>query len=176
MRQGRFSRRRVVDAAAGLAGAALPVIAYAAYLWNVKGTPFYFFTDQREGWYREFTGPLTSFTETWRLAFNAQAPTNWIFSWRMELLAAAVGIGFFVWTLVRREWGYAAYIGATMGALMTSTWYFSIPRMLLSLFPIYLLMASWTLRDDRRHEYLLAVTAVLAALGAVVFTRGAWFF
>ncbi len=176
VRQNDWTRKKVLAASAGIGAAALPVIAYALYLWNVKGDPFYFFIDQREGWYREFTGPISSLTKTWELAFGDIGPTNWLFSWRIELVAAAIGVGFVAWALKRREWGYAAFMGATMGALMTSTWYFSIPRMMLSLFPIYLLMAGWSMRRDSRHEYLLAATAVLAALGVVVFTRGAWYF
>ncbi len=176
VRQSDWSRKKVLAAGAGLGTAALPVIAYCAYLWNVKGDPFYFFVDQREGWHRELAGPLSSLTKTWGLAFGDGGPTNWIFSWRIELVAAALGIAFTVWALKRREWGYAAYMGATMAAIMTSTWYFSVPRLLLSLFPIYLLLAGWTVRKESRHEYLLATTAVLAAVGVVVFTSGAWFF
>ena len=176
VRQNDWSRKKVLAAGAGLGMAALPVIAYGAYLRNVKGDPFYFFIDQRDGWYREFTGPVSSLTKTWQLALGNGGPTNWIFSWRIELVAAALGVAFTVWALKRREWGYAAYMGATMAAIMTSTWYFSIPRLLLSLFPIYLFLAGWTVRKESRHEYLLAVTAVLAAVGVIVFTRGAWFF
>jgi hypothetical protein len=59
---------------------------------------------------------------------------------------------------------------------MTSSWYFSIPRILLTLFPMVLLLAGWTLNNDRRHESTILVMASLAALGVVVFTQGIWFF
>jgi hypothetical protein len=152
-----------------------PLIAYSAYLATIKGDPFYFFVDQREGWHRGFVGPLQSLANTWNLTTSTDSPTNWVFTWRIELVAAAVGLGLVVWALVRREWGYAAFMGSTMGVLLTSTWYFSIPRVLLTMFPAVLLLASFTTRPGR-HEFAIAVMAPIAALGVVVFTRGAWFY
>ena len=81
-----------------------------------------------------------------------------------------------VWAAVKREWGYAAYMGIFMVALMTSTWYFSIPRMLLSFFPVMLLMAHATEGRPLRHEMTLVVLAPVATLGVILFTRGAWFY
>jgi hypothetical protein len=62
-----------------------------------------------------------------------------------------------------------------MAALLTSTWYFSIPRMLLSMFPAVLLLASLT-ESQRRHEAALLILAPVAAIGVVVYTQGAWWF
>jgi hypothetical protein len=87
-----------------------------------------------------------------------------------------VGVFFLVWALRKKEWGYATYMAATLAALMTSSWYFSIPRILLTLFPMVLFLAGWTLNNDRRHESTILVMAPLAALGVVVFTQGIWFF
>jgi hypothetical protein len=113
---------------------------------------------------------------TWTTWDTAAYPSNWIFAWRIEVLAAAVGVGLLVWTVARREWGYAGFVGATMAALLTSTWYFSIPRMQLSLFPAMVLLAGWTLDHPRRHELLLLTLAPIATLGVIVFTSGAWFY
>lgn len=175
-------RRRTKDARslarAGLALAAgcLPMIAYFAYLARVEGTPLAYFTAQRIGWHREFVGPAASLMKTWELATRSEGPTNWLVAWRFELLAAAVGIGFTVWALLRREWGYAAFMGSTMAALVTSTWYFSVPRMLLTLFPIFVLVASVTRLRPALHEAILVVSGSIAVLGVVVFVQGAWFF
>ena len=154
----------------------IPVFAYGAYLARIKGDFFYFFVDQREGWHRGFVGPLESLANTWELTTTPSSPTNWILTWRFELVAAAVGLIVLGVLLIRREWGYAAYTGTTLAALMTSTWYFSIPRMLLSVFPMYLLMAGFTAGRPGRHELLVAVMAPVAALGVIVFTQGAWFY
>jgi hypothetical protein len=154
----------------------VPLAAYGAYLWQIKGNPLYFFVDQREGWNRDFVTPLESLRNSFDLATSSNAPTNWVLTWRVELVAAVIGVALVVWTLARREWGYAGYMGTAMAALMTSTWYFSIPRMLLTFFPAVLLLTGYTMRRAGRHEIVLAVMAPIASLGVIVFTQGAWFY
>jgi len=168
--------RPVRDAMIALGVGVVPLAAYGAYLWRIKGDPLYFFVDQRQGWNRDFVSPLESLRNSFDLATSSDAPTNWILTWRLELVAAIVGVALVVWALTAREWGYAAYMGAAMTALMTSTWYFSIPRMLLTFFPAVLILARYTMRRAGRHEFALAVMAPVAAVGVVVFTQGAWFY
>ncbi len=118
--------------------------------------------------------PVQSFLFTWNTRIGGYE-ANWIFAWRIEILAALAGVLFTVWALVKKEWGYATYMGIFMAALMTSSWYFSIPRMLLTLFPAVVFLTEFA-KDERRHELILLVFAPLATLGVIVFTRGAWFF
>jgi len=166
----------------GLAAATLsllPLVAFAAYLWQVKGDPLYFFTDQRLGWGREFSGPLEALRATWdatRVDAGEGSLTNFVIGWRVEIVAAALGFLGVVWALIKREWGYAAFMGALLVFFVTSTMYLSVPRMLLSMFPIVLFLAEWTGRDTRRHETVLLVFAAIAMLGVVAFTRQAWFY
>jgi hypothetical protein len=172
----RQRRRPVRDAVVAMGVAVLPLAAYGAYLWQIKGNPLYFFVDQRDGWNRDFVTPVESFRNSFDLATSSNAPTNWVLTWRLELVAAVIGVALVVWALAVREWGYAAYMGAAMAALMTSTWYFSIPRMLLTFFPAVLLLTRYTMRRAGRHEIALAVLAPVACLGVIVFTQGAWFY
>jgi hypothetical protein len=78
--------------------------------------------------------------------------------------------------VLRRLWGYAAFMGTTLVTLLVSTHYFSVPRALLSLFPIVLLMASYTKERERAHDLVLAVSAPIATIGVITFTRWLWFF
>lgn len=172
--QRRFSLRRVGAAMAAAAIALLPLAAYCAYLAVQGGDALEFLAAQRAGWYRTFVGPVGSFLATWR-TWNEAQPTNWIFAWRLEIVAAALGVGFTLWALLKRWWGYGVYMAATMAYLLTSTWYFSIPRLLLGLFPIPLLLAGWA-QTRARRDLMLAVLGPLSALGVIVFTQGAWFF
>jgi hypothetical protein len=59
---------------------------------------------------------------------------------------------------------------------MTSTWYYSVPRMLLTMFPIVLFLAEVTKRRPSLHDWLLIGLAPLATLGVVVYTQGGWFY
>jgi hypothetical protein len=175
LRSGDRRAQTIREASLAFAGGVAPLVAYSAYLTAIKGNPFYFFVDQREGWHRGFVGPIQSLLNTWDLTTSPGSPTNWIFTWRVELLAAVIGVGLVVWAMVKREWGYAAFMGSMMAALLTSTWYFSIPRMLLTMFPAVLLLASITRRAGR-HEVAIALLAPPAGLGVVVYTQGAWFY
>jgi hypothetical protein len=174
-----FSGASFRRALAAAAFALLPLAAFAAYLWRVEGDPFYFFTDQRLGWGRELSGPLEALRATWegtRVDAGEGVPTNFVIGWRVEIVAVALGILAVLWALIKREWGYAGYMGALLAFLVTSSIYLSVPRMLLSMFPIVLFLAGWSGRDSRRHETVLLVFAAIAMLGVVAFTRQAWFY
>ena len=163
-------------AVVGLLIAVLPLFAYCIFLANAYGDPFYFVVDQKEGWGRELTDPITAFMRTWDTWSVGNQPQNWRFAWRIEILAALAGIGFVVWAARKKEWGYVTFMGTLMITLLVSTWYFSIPRMLLTMFPITLLLAGWTKAREGRFELLLAGFAATCALGVIVFTQGAWFY
>jgi hypothetical protein len=176
LRQRAAGRPRARDAAAGLALGAVPLLAYAGFLAATKGSALRFFADQRLGWGRELTDPVSAFLSTWNTWAGAQYPSNWLFAWRLEIVAAMAGVALVAWAIAKREWGYAGYMGAMMAALLLSTWYFSIPRMLLSLFPAVLFLAEVTRGRPAAHELTLALLAPAATLGVIVFTQGAWFY
>lgn len=176
LQQRRFGKR-VWEVAAALSLASAPLFAYAVFLWRVKGTPLAYFNAERLGWGRHFSWPVSSFFRT--LHHHADPATHshiWDAAWRVEVVAAAIGVAFTVWTVRRWELGWAAYMAGTLGTLMFSSLYFSIPRMLLSLFPIPLLLALYTREHPKVGPYLAGGMATIAAIGVVTFTHGAWFF
>ena len=174
IRQREFDRSKIQRAVASAAIALVPLIAYMVFLWIENDDPFYFFTAQREGWHRVLTNPIESFTTTWD-TFYGDYSSNWLIAWRVEIAAAIAGVFFVGWAYVKREFGYAVYMGTLLLPLLVSSWYLSIPRMLLSMFPIPLFIAGVT-RDEGRHDLVLATSAIFAALGVLVFTSGQWFF
>lgn len=173
LRKRDLSTATTARALGAIAAGALPLVAYMAYLWEIKGDPLYFLVDQRLGWGRSLVDPVDAFLNTWRITGGDPASTNFIFASRVEILAAAVGLGLVVWAAGKKEWGFALYMGSFLAALVTSTFYQSIPRMLLTFFPAYVLMAG---SARGLHSYLTPVMAVFAALGVVTFTMGLWFF
>jgi Gpi18-like mannosyltransferase len=175
-RQKNFSGRRLADVSFALSVAILPLLAYGAFLGRAMGNPLMFLVHQQAGWGRSFVGPVASFLNTWNTWDVATYPTNWLLAWRLEVLAAAVGTFFVAWALLKREWGYAGFMGSLLAALMTSTWYYSVPRMLLTMFPIVLFLAEVTKRRPSLHDWLLIGLAPLATLGVVVYTQGGWFY
>jgi hypothetical protein len=183
LRGRRFSPRDIRRAGAGLAIAILPLLAYGAYLWRTQGSPVYFLTAERLGWQRTFVGPVASFTKTWgRLVGRHQIFPSlpWAVHdtliWAGELTGAALCVTVTVWCILRREWGWAAFVGTTTLALITSTGYLSIPRMLLSLFPVTLFFADVTRGRPKLHVGLLASFTVALCVGTILFTQNIWFY
>ena len=179
LRQRDFTLERIAGALLSFAVGTLPLLMYGVFLSRSTGDFMEFKDAQYRGWGRMVVSPVESFLatwNTWNTTLNATHPANWLFAWRLEIFAAAVGLFFVAWACLRREWGYAVYMFATLATLMTSTWYFSIPRMLLSLFPIPILLAHYTHDNPERHQNVLLVTAPLATLGVIIFTQGKWFF
>ena len=175
LRQRDLSLQRIAAGAFAGAVGVLPLLLYGLFLVNAEGSFFEFKDAQYRGWGRMVVSPQESFLATWN-TWGAAHPANWLFAWRVEILAALVGLFFTGWAFARRYWAYGVYMLVTLGVLMTSTWYFSIPRMLLSLFPIPLLLAHYTQNSPERHQNVLMFTVPLATLGVIVFTQGRWFF
>ena len=175
LRQRKFTKDRVVPAFLSLAVGLLPFFLYLLFLQIASGSFMEFRNAQLRGWGRTVVTPWESFRATWD-TWNDPHPTNWIFAWRVEILSVLVGLFFTGWAFLKREWGYGTYMLATLAVLMTSTWYFSIPRMLLSLFPIMILLAHFAHDNPDRHQNVLVVTAPLATMGVIVFTQGKWFY
>ena len=61
--------------------------------------------------------------------------------------------------------------------VMSGTTFLSLPRMLLALFPIPLLLASWSVDRPLRVYGILFVLLPLATLGVLIYALGtAWFY
>lgn len=176
LRQRDFTIERTANAAFALIVGVLPLLAYGAFLSQAMGNPLMFLVHQKQGWGRTFVGPIQSFWNTWGTWDVGTYPTNWLLAWRIEVLAAVVGLGMTLWAVAKREWGYAAFMGSMLAVLVTSTWYYSIPRMLLSMFPIVLFLSQASKSRPQVHEWVLLGFAPLATLGVVVYTQGGWFY
>ena len=176
VRQRDLGSRQLFQAALSLVIGMLPLLGYAAYLAQVKSDPFYFVTEQRLGWGRAFVGPVASLFNTIDRFDDPTQSTNFQFAYRGEVVAAVVGILFVAWAVKKKEWGYAVYMGTVLAVLLTSTEYFSIPRILLTFFPVAVFMSRKTMDRPALHDAYLALSVTAASVGVIVYTRGSWFF
>lgn len=160
--------------AASLTAGAAPFAVYLGFLWATRGSPLFLLTAQREGWGRTFVGPVDALTTT--LDAGAAATGKLAVTWRLEVVAAVIGIALVVALARRREWGYVAFVGPLLAVLLSSTWYYSLPRILLTCFPLVVLLAAWSGRSRLRHTVTLAALTATAVAGTLTFTSGAWFF
>lgn len=162
----------------------LPVLGYMAYLRNLRGpcTPtsdracgwLAWQRAQEAGWGRSFTSPWRVFQNTWDAAFGDSQAVPFRMDFRLELLAMLVGVVLTGYLVVRREWGEATFVGLSVAALGTSTWYFSVPRASLLWFPLWIELARVTMRRPKLFVLYVAVMAPLSAHWAILYVTGRW--
>ena len=94
---------------------------------------------------------------------------------RLELLAAVVGVATVLWLAWRRRWAELVYVGISVFTLVTSTYYMSIPREMLLWWPLWVGAAIWL--AGRRWWFTAATLAVSGSLMvgvALLYFSGEW--
>jgi hypothetical protein len=94
----------------------------------------------------------------------------------LALLAAAVWLTWVAWSRVGRAYGVysAASLLVILSAPATGFPLVSLPRFLLSDFPLFLALAVVTLDRPRAREILLCTFVALGVAAAIAFSRGVW--
>jgi hypothetical protein len=154
---------------------ALPVLSYFVYLHSIIGTWTAWFDAQKREWYRTFTWPQDAWRTTWNAAFHQPGQSSdFVWAWRAELVAVLIGVALVVVLARLRRWGELTYVGLTVVALATSTWYFSVPRATLLWWPLWLLLAQAGLRHRWVHSVYLSLAAPLMIVFTLAFTASKW--
>ncbi|MDN3352859.1 mannosyltransferase family protein [Actinomadura sp. DC4] len=146
-----------------------PVFAYTVYQWRRTGDWLAWQHAQQEGWGRSLAWPWEAFHTTWDAAFGVHNEFTGAF--RVELVAAVVGVALTLWLLVRRRWAEAVYVGLPLASLLTSAFYLSIGRATLLWWPVWLAIGSF-----RRPAYIVTVLLFVPLLVSEIalFTSGKW--
>jgi hypothetical protein len=147
---------------------------YFVYLHHITGDWLAWSHAQAAGWGRHLTAPWTAFHTSWTAARAPNQGLPYAWSFRAEVLAVLLGFALTVVLLVMRRWGEAVYVGLQVVALGTSSYYLSVARSTLLWFPLWLLLARWSLRWRWLHVGYLAVSPALMVVGVVAFTTGHW--
>lgn len=151
-----------------------PPLVYTVFQWQRTGDPKRWLTAQDEGWDRHFTSPIDAWTTTWNGAFGGGQSTNFVWMWRAELVAALLAVAFTVWLLRTRRWPEAVYVGGQTLALITSSYYLSIPRAFLLWWPVWIGLAVVVKRRPAWWPWILAVFIPLNIGLAIAFTQSKW--
>jgi len=150
------------------------LLAYAAYLHALTGDWLRWPHAQVEGWDRQLTLPWETLATTLNAAAEPTQGAEYAWSWRAEILAVLLGIVVTAVLLRRARWAEAVYVGLSVAALATSSYYLSVARATLLWFPLWLLLAEAAQRRRWVHSAYLAVSAPLMAAGVLTFTAGRW--
>ncbi|GGV39622.1 mannosyltransferase family protein [Streptomyces spectabilis] len=153
---------------------ALPPLAYSWYLKSRTGDWMAWKHAEERGWYRDFHTPWEAWRNTWEAAFHHTTSTGYAIEFQAELLAMVLGLVLTGFLLFRRRWAEAAYTGLALVALGTSYWYMSLPRATLLWWPLWIVLASWSLRAPRVRTAYVCLVAPLMTLCALTFLTGRW--
>jgi hypothetical protein len=153
---------------------AVPVVAFVTYLHAKTGHWDAYQRAQWEGWGRRTGSPLEGWRMTWQFATTGGQRREFLWSWRAELLAMAIGVMVAVVLLLTRRWGEATYVGTNVLLLSMSSFFASGVRGLLVWFPAFLLLARLSVRARWLHPVVLTLFAPLCALTVLAFTSGTW--
>ncbi|WNF28631.1 mannosyltransferase family protein [Streptomyces sp. C11-1] len=153
---------------------ALPPAAYSWYLYAHTGDWMAWKHAQERGWYRTFHAPWEAWANTWHAAFDGVHTTGYAAMFQAELAAMLVGLALVALLVRYRRWPEAVYVALSLWALGTSYWYTSIPRATLLWWPLWIGLASLSLRRPWFRTAYLCVAAPLTTLVALTFLTGRW--
>ena len=155
----------------------IPLVALAGYelfLWRASGDWLAWEHAERAGWGRYFGNPVRTFTTTWRAAFGPEFHAPLAFMFQVELASVAVLAAVIAVTAVRRQWPEVVYCVLTAAALVFGTWYESVPRALLLVFPLWCGLGALSRRNRAVAGAWLAASIPLMCVTALFYLSGAW--
>ena len=154
--------------------ALVPLACYEIYLRLRTGSWLAWPHAEQAGWQRQLTNPVNTFKTTWTAGFAHEfsAPVNFVF--QLEVIAVLAGVVATVALLCYRRWPEAIYVGLTIAALATSIWYESVPRSLLTLWPIWCGLAALAVRRPWVGQLYLALSIPVSVSIALLFMSGNW--
>lgn len=147
---------------------------YFAYLYWLTGSWTHWAEVQAQGWDRDFTDPITSTLNTFRLIFDAESagftPSRFI----AEMLNVFIVLGLGIVMLFKRWWAEAAYVFVTMSSLITSEFFYSTPRATLILFPVWLILGIWVTKSKAFTILYFVLAVPFLTLIVLRYVTGQW--
>ncbi len=130
------------------------------------------FHNQKWGWGRHFEFPWQTLSDTLTHPLAAN-PMEWNF-WLLNLLAAAIFLGFTVWAFRKLPLTYAFYTLVMVLLPISTSRLNSVSRYYLVVFPALILLALWSSdeKHPRRKDFLLPLFASLQAVFMIFFVLG----
>jgi hypothetical protein len=173
LQPGRAAWTRMANATIACLGLIGP-LAYEIYLRLETGSWTTWSTALRVGWDLKLTSPVQALKTTWWAAFRHPFGAGTAFEFQLELITMAAMVVVTLAFAASRRWPETLYCGLAVIALGTSTWYETLPRTLLVLFPVWIALA----RLDRRWPWVkyayLSVSGPIAVVLGMLFLSGQW--
>jgi hypothetical protein len=157
-----------------LAAPFLAIFGYVVYLHHISGDWLRWPHAQAEGWGRHLISPWTALQNTLDAARTPTLSPEFRWSYYVQIVAVAIGLLVTAVLLARKLWGEATYVGLSVAALATSTYYLSIERATLLWFPLWILLAQAAAKRPWLHTAYLVLAVPLMVTGVLTFHDGRW--
>jgi hypothetical protein len=152
----------------------LGLIIYFIINYVVFGDPFHFLSLQQEVWYKTLSLPTEG-------GWNAITSVGWkepsqiIISALAEVIAVGFTLFFICWMVIKYRPLYTSYCWLTLLVFTSNSYWLSIPRYVLPLFPIYIILAHWS-KNKAVCFLIVFIFLSLYALFAGHYTQAHWAF
>jgi hypothetical protein len=147
---------------------------YLGINYKVTGNFFTFVEIERTQWY-QYVNPLQGMDHAWQWTFAATFLGN-IKVGSVQIIFAVFGLLMVVMTfLLRFRLSYNVYILLTWMLSVSTACCISIPRYMLSMFPMFILLGLFAHKRTLNYVILVVFTAALCFF-TVLFPRGFWAF
>jgi hypothetical protein len=118
--------------------------------------------------------PWDGLRHTLDAAAGGRFTTDWTWMFRLELVAAMIGLALLIFLVRNRRWSESVFVGLQLVAVTSAYWWTSIPRAALTWWPLWVALAAWSLRSPRVFQAYLFVVAPFMFTLALAFTNGRW--
>jgi len=152
----------------------VPVFGFFVYLHSLTGSWNAWEHAEQVGWNRHLSYPWHTFANTWHYAFGRYLPAATAWEYQLEIAVTLLGFGLVVWLAVKRRWAEFAYVLISVGTLATSHVYLSVPREMLTWWPLWAALGVWCVRRPVVKTAYLAVSGPVMFTIAYLFMTGRW--
>ncbi len=150
-------------------------VIYLLINYDLFGTPWFWMEMQKVNWYRELAWPWVGFKGAWdKIGGWPYGSYQVMFGW-MEVGASLLAIAASAWAWWKLRWSYAIYLTLVTIQIMSSSFMYSNPRFLLSMWPVFFMLGYLGRYRAAAIVWMFWSAGILVVL-AGQFTRGWWAF
>lgn len=165
------------DTGLNLSWSFLPAVGFLMYLGinlQVTGSPFTFLTVEAVHWSNRLD-PISGLTSALSWAANAQYPDNLTIG-LFPVIFAVLGLAMLLLAIWRRmRPSYIAYMFLSWGLAVSTSWWISVPRYVMAMFPMFFLLGALTNKKAVNVAIVLVSGAALIYF-TILFAIGWWAF
>jgi hypothetical protein len=151
-----------------------PFLGYMAWLHHRTGDWLYWRHAEERGWGRHTVWPWQGLHNALDGRFDGQARSDFAWMYLIDIAALLVGVALTVWLIRHRRWAETTFVGLQVASLCTTSLWQSFPRFALTWWPLWAVLACWSLRRPAVFRGLLVVFAPLAVTFTLAFSTGRW--